>query len=527
VRKTLKFGGGNMYKLIFSLLLLLTLVGCSTDDKESNAEDGKKDDSTLNVAYMAQPPTLDPLVTSAVATRDISRNVFEQLVSFNANNEVAPLLAESFEQSEDGKTITFKLREGVKFHNGKEMTADDVVASMERWKRINGKAKSYFSESEFVKEDDYTVLLKMDQPLTIAKYLLAMNGSIAAIMPKEIVDAAADSGVTEYIGTGPFSFVQWKQDQFIHMKKNEEYKSSSTEADGLVGKRDPLVDDLYFHFVLDSSTRTAGIQTGEYDVALAIPSDNVPQIENDSNLDVHVMHGGYTTVVFNKRNGLFTDLKAREAVNLAVNKEDVMTSAFTNDTFYTLEHGLLGKEFTAWHNDAGKDVYENYDPEKAKELLEEAGYDGEPVRIITTRDYDDQYNAAIVVQQQLEEIGVNVDLQVYDWPTLLDKSNNEEAFEMMIMGYAVPSDPTEIYYLNSKDNYAGWSNSSELDTLLNELKVAPNDDAMKETFSKLQKETWDYLPAVKFGDFNRVTVTRADLDDFVFFHGPILWNVTK
>lgn len=520
----------GMYKLLFSLLLVFTLIGCSANKEGSDDSDDKSvsvEDSTLNVAYMAQPPMLDPHVTNAVATRDISRNVFEQLLSFNENNEVAPLLAESFEQSEDGKTITFKLRKGVKFHNGKEMTADDVVASMERWKRVNGKANAYFSKSEFVKEDDYTVLLNMDQPLTIAKYLIAMNGNIAAIMPKEIIEAAEDSGVKEYIGTGPFSFVEWKQDQYIYLEKNKDYQSASTAADGLVGKREPLVDNLYFHFVLDSSTRTSGIQTGDYDVALAIPSDNVPLLKEDSNLDIHVKHGGFTTVVFNKRNGLFANIKAREAVNLAVKKEDVMISAFTNEDYFTLEHGLLGEAFTTWHNDAGKDVYEEYNPEKAKQLLKEAGYNGEPIRLITTRDYEDQYYASVVIQQQLEEIGVSVDLQVYDWPTLMDKQNDDTAFELLTMGYAPPTDPTEVNYLSSKNNYSGWSNSPELDKLLEDMMVASDDEAMKEIFTMLQEETWNYLPAIKFGDFNRVTVTHGEINDFKFFHGPILWNVSK
>lgn len=521
-----------MYRLLFSLLMVFLLVGCTDESEQGSgegneSESGGKSDSTLNVAYMAQPPFLDPHVTNTVANRDIGRNIFESLLSFDADNNVAPLLAESFEESEDGKSITFHLRQGIKFHNGEEMTADDVVASMERWRKLSAKANSYLADSEFVKEDDETVVLHMDKPMTIVKYILAMNNNFAAIMPKEIIEQAEDTGVTEFIGTGPFKFVEWKQDQYIELAKNEDYQSASETADGLVGKRDPLVDQVFFHFIQDSSTRTAGIQTGDYDIALAVPSDNVPQLETDPNLELHIKYGGPTTVIFNKKKGLFADQQARQAVNLAINKKDVLMSAFPGDEFHIMEHGLLGEDFPGWHNDAGKEVYENFDPEEARKMLADSGYDGETVRILTTRDYEDQYFAAVVVQQQLEDIGVNVDLQVYDWPSLMAKINDENAYEMFIMAYAQASDPTEIYYLNSRDNYPGWSDSAEIDALLDELMIAPSDEEAKEIFTQLQAETWEYLPAVKFGDYNRVTVTYGDLKGFDFFYGPIVWNVEK
>ncbi len=290
-----------MKKVLISFLIVFLLVGCgsSSDDAGKSGNSGEKG-GTLNVAYMAQPPTLDPHATVSVATTEIGRNIFESLLAFNERNEAAPLLAESFESSEDLKSITFKLRKGVKFHNGKEMTADDVVASMERWRELNGKANTYFSKSEFVKEDDYTVVLKMDKPFTIAKYILATNINFPAIMPKEVIENAPKSGVEEYIGTGPFKLEEWKQDQYIKLVKNEDYQSPRKEPDGVVGKKDPMVDELVFHMVPDASTRTAGIQTGEYDVALNIPYDNVSVIESDANLEAITHPEGFSTVVYNK-----------------------------------------------------------------------------------------------------------------------------------------------------------------------------------------------------------------------------------
>lgn len=502
------------------------LAGCSSDGNDKGRVDGSGDD-TLNVAYMAQPPSFDPHVTVAVATGEIARNTFETLLAFNADNEVEPVLAESFETSEDGKTITFHLRQGIQFHNGEEMTADDVVASMERWKDLNGKANAYFGNSEFSKVDDYTVLLKMDKPLSIAKYILASNVNFAAIMPKAVIDEAEPTGVKEFIGTGPFKFEDWKQDQYIKFVKNENYISPGDSVNGLVGKKDPLVDTVYYHFIADSSTRTAGIRTGEYDVALSIPGDSVSQLEGDSNLKAHFHPGGFMTVVFNNRNGLFTDQKAREAVNLAVKKEDVMLAAFSGEEFYVLEHGLLGKDYVSWYNEAGKEKYDSDDPEEAKKLMKEAGYNGEKVRILTTRDYEDQYHTAVVIQQQLEEIGVAVDLQVYDWPSLMDVREDDSFYDLMVMGYSPATDPTQINFLDSRTNYTGWTDSPEIDALLDDLMIASSDEEAKEIFSQLQAENWSYLPAIKFGDYNRVTATYGNLEGFEYFHGAVVWNVSK
>ncbi len=513
-----------MRRLLFTLLFSVFLVGC-TSGTAGQIDTGEE--NTLNVAYMAQPPSLDPHLTVAVATSEIGRNTFETLLSFNEQNEVAPLLAESFESSDDEKSITFHLRKGVKFHNGKEMTADDVVASMERWKLLNGKAQIYFADSKFVKEDDYTVILKMDKPLTIAKYILAMNVNFAAIMPEEVIENAGELGVTEYIGTGPFKFVDWKQDQYIQFEKNEDYQSTSAEIDGLVGKKEPLVDRLKIHMVPDTSTRTAGVQTGEYDIALNIPTDNYEQISKDPNLEAVIFPDGFTTAVFNNREGVFVDKKRRQAVNLAVKKEDVLVTAYTREEFYMLEHGIVGKDYVAWHNDQGKDVYENHDPDAAKELLKETGYNGETVRILTTRDYDDQYQAAIVVQQQLEEIGMEVELLVYDWPTLMEVREDPSTYDIMIMAYNPVTDPTQLNFLDSRTNYTGWTNDPNMDALIDDLLVAENDEAAKEVFSQMQAEFWDYLPAVKFGDYSGIAVTHGDVTGFDHIHGAVLWNVAK
>lgn len=508
-------------------MMIISLIGCDqrTSENQSSNETGT---GVLNVAYSAQPPTLDPYMTRAIATSDVMRHVFETLVTFDSKYNVQPMLAESFEQSADGKTITFYLRKGVLFHNGEEMKAEDVVASMTKWKDVPGSvAGEQFPDAVFEAVDDYTVEMKLPQPLSTTLSVLAhSSGTFPAIMPKEVVENASPEGINEFIGTGPFKFEEWKQDQYVHLSRFEDYVAREEPADGLAGKREALVSDLYFHFVTDSSTRVAGIQSGEYDVAHAVPFDTADQLESQDDIINHVYPGGFLSIVFNKKAGLFTDVRAREAVLAAVNMEDVLKAGYTDDRYYILNHNMMMSHQTEqWNSPHGEEKYNQLDPEKAKQLLEEVGYSGEQITIITTRDYDDQYNGAVVVQEQLERIGMNVELEVYDWASLLEKNQDETAYDIYVMGFVAVPEPSTFFYI--RENYPGWTNSPELKEIVAEYRSQPSLDDAKDYFDHLQKWYWEYLPIIKVGDFNRVSSTRTTVSDFLYQDGFVFWNIAN
>lgn len=509
--------------LLLSTLLLVS--GCSGTSQEGSSTTEEKDYSELQVAYNAQPPTLDPLMTTAVAARDVARNIFESLVTLDADSKVVPMLAESFEQSEDGKTITFKLRQGVKFHNGDEMTADDVIASMEYWRTTASLGKAYFTDATFEKVDETTVRLVMPENLFIALYLLADPSQIALITTEEAIAGTSAEGLNEFIGTGPYKFVEWKSDQYIHLQKFNEYVAVDTPASGLSGKKEPKYENIYFQFVTDASTRLAGIQTGEYDVANAIPFDNVEQLNALDNITISIDHNGFNAVVFNKREGIFADQKARQAINAALDQESILTAAFSNPQFYELEHGLMIKEQTDWYSEAGADQYNQKDTDKAKALLEEIGYNGEEVVILSTRDYEDHYNAAVVVQQQLEDIGMNVKLDIYDWPTVLERRSDPTAYDIFITGFPTEPIPNKYVFLDSKAEWAGWTNSPEIDELLSKIAKATTQEEATQYYSELMIEFYNYLPGIKFGNKTTVTAYDSSIEGYDFLQGIILWNM--
>lgn len=529
------------YRHIFNTFLITVLtaflVACSSDStsNETTEDEGEKEieaaaGGEINIAYSAQPPVLDPQVGNAIVTAEVMGHVFESLLTTDSEYNIKPMLAESWEQSDDGLTITFNLREGVLFHNGEEMKAEDVVASMNRWKDGAG-GRGQFENAVFEEVDEYTVDLKMDEPTSTALVSIAQgSSSFSAIMPKEVIEAADSTSVNEYIGTGPFEFVEWKQDQYIHLTKFDDYQGIDEPADGLFGKKEALVDDLYFHIVPDSSTRVAGIQSGEYDIAHEVPYDTVELLDNDENIENQILPGAGTLIMFmNKKEGrLFNDVKAREALATLINADEMMTGAFSDERFYTLNHNMMmPHQEELWYSDNGKDKYNVTDHEKAKKLFDEAGYDGETVKIMTSRDYEFMYNAAVVLQQELETIGVNVDLEVFDWATLLDNMVDENDYDydinMVWLGYK--PEPTAHHFLAKV--VSGYTDSPELDELKDKFNDQPTlEDAMP-IYDELQDWFYSYLPAIKIGDYNRIDATRTTVDNYQYSDRMILWNVTN
>lgn len=515
---------------VLMFLLVLTLVACnsnSSKNEESNTENENVDlDGEIRIAWNGQPPVLDPHISISDIIANTMRHVYDTLLTIDSEYNVKPSLADSWEVSEDGKTYTFKLREGVTFHNGKELTSEDAVASMNRWKDSLG-SRGVFADATFEEVDKYTLELRLPEPLSVALTVLAYsNGGFAAIMPKEVIENAPEEGINEHIGTGPFQFVEWKQDQYIHLTRYDDYVPREEPADGLFGKKEALVKDLRYFFVPDASTREAGILSGEYDFAHAIPYDSAERLEESDGVVNYTYPGAFLSLHFNKKQGIFQEKEARQGVAKMLELESILKAGYVDPKYYILNHNtMMEYQHTQWYSDAGKDKYNINDPEQGMELLKEAGYDGEELTLLTTRDYDDQYHGAVVIKEQLEQAGVKVNLEIYDWPTLLGKVYEEDAYDMFLMANSIVAEPSSSPYFNP--DYSGWPNDPEMDELRMEFRGKMTKEEAMPVYDELQEWLYDYVPAVKIGDYNRVSSARDTIENFQYLDGVIFWNVTK
>ncbi|MFA9560324.1 ABC transporter substrate-binding protein [Evansella sp. AB-rgal1] len=522
--------------LLIILMLAIIIAACS--ENSSTGEGNSTNDNNsgnneipdvvvggeLRIALNTQPPSLDPHVSTATATRDAARPIFETLVSLNSNYEVMPMLAERFEQSDDGLVTTFYLREGVKFHNGKEMIAEDVVASLERWITLSGRARNAIGDGVFEIINDYELTLTLPEPSVGALHVLGAQGQYGGIMPKEIVENAPNDGVEELIGTGPFEFVEWRQDQYIHYKRFEDYTSPEGTPDGLAGSREALVEDLYIDIVVDGSTRVNGVLTGQYDIGIAMPQDNFDQLNAQVHTETALASG--SAFLFNKKEGLLTDPEMRKALNMALDYDEIMLAGFASPEFYRLSPGIMFPEQADWYTDAGSDNYNPNDPELAKQLFEEAGYNGESFRILATRDYDYIYNTAVVVQAQLERIGVNAEVDVVDWATMVELRSDPSKYDAFITGFSTVTDPTQ--HLIFDPNWPGWNDDEYTSELIESIRKSANPEEAYDYWEELQRYTWeDHLPYIRFGDFYDLFAHTNDVVGFSVFEGVIPWNVGK
>lgn len=508
-------------------ILLLAVVGCSKDNSSPDNEGKSSEKKELRIAYDTNPPTMDPHVSTAFSTMDFTSPIFESLLAMNENYEPVPMLAESFSVSEDEKTVTFTLRKGVKFHNGKEMVAEDVVASMNRWKELSIMGKANLADATFVEVDSYTVELQLPSPAPLILSVVGNPMQFAGIMPKEIIENAPVEGVKEYIGTGPYKVAEWVESQSLHLQKFEDYQPVDTPSSGLSGKKEALVDDVYLEIVTDATTRVSGLQTGQYDIALNLPYDNAEQIKMNDDIEVLAKDYGFIGLFFNKKEGVFADLKTRQAVNAALNMEEILMAAYTDPEYYTYEHALASPSQVQWYTDAGKNQYNQHDIEKAKQLLAESNYNGEEIVFLVTRAYETHYNAAVVIQKQLEKIGMNVKLDVYDWATLLEHRSNPEAWDLFGSGFIFEATPINYVFLHSQNEYAGWTNSPEIDQLIDQIKVTQSADERLALFGELQEEVWNYLPYIRYGNYKPLHAMQNNVEGFDTFTNILLWNVDK
>lgn len=521
--------------MLWVSMLFFVLVACGGENTESSngesadserSEQANEDDAVaeeMRVALYSQPATLDQPMDTGIQSRDIGRLMFETLVTVDSTFKPVPMLAESIDVSDDGLTYTFKLREGIAFHNEKEMKSEDVIASMERWMEKSTITGNIFDDANWTAEDDYTVLLNLSAPSSLTLDMLASPKQAAAIMPKEVVEGAAAEGVEEYIGTGPYEFVEWKQDQYIHFTKYDEYKPVEGEPNGLAGKKEALVKDIYIDIVTDASTRLAGLKTGQYDIAYQLPNDDYEQITNDPNLQPFPAVHGELMLVFNKVEGIASDVKIRQAINAALDADEVMLGAVVTEDLYWLSPGYMNKDIEAWNSNAGEEYYNQANPEKAEQLLEEAGYNGETFTIITTRDDDVIYNASVVIQEQLSQIGMNVELEVYDMPTMFGKREDPNAWNAFITGSSVVSAPPQLLALSP--TWALGVNNDDILNKVKEIETSASQEEAKAIWDEVQQYAWEeHVPVSVLGGYSMFHAGSSKVEGFTTFSGAIFWN---
>ncbi len=498
-------------KVLVSVVAVLLVAGGAV-----LAADAQQKGGVLRVGNLGEPPALDAHWTTASITETLTNHIYEGLYSLDSSNKPIPMLAEGVTISKDGLVYTFKLRQGVKFHNGKEMTSEDVVASLTRWGKqsVYGKALSG-QGAEWKVVDKYTAEMKVKEKSAIVLISLGVPNNFGAIYPKEIVDKfPPEQKVTEYIGTGPFKLAEWKPDQYIRMVRFDDYKSRNEKPNGYGGGKTAYVDEIRWIPVPETATRVAQVETGELDFADDLNLDAYDRLKKNANARAIVSKPYYWLVaVMNKKEGLMTNQKLRQAWQAAIDIEPIMKNvAGGKAEFYRMDSSLAPVEIAAWHTKLTGLPWNEHNKEKAKRLLQEAGYKKEPIRFMTTQEYKWMYDFALLTKQQLEDIGFVIDLQVVDWATLVKRRNNPKEYDVFTTGMGAFYDPTHHIYLTS--GWPGWTTDEDILRLQSELARETDPKKRMALWEQQTRQFYEKVPVIRYGDLFGLRAMRNTVKGF-------------
>jgi peptide/nickel transport system substrate-binding protein len=486
---------------------------------------------TLRVATIGEAPHMDEHQSTAEIIAVIGYCMYEGLYTYDATYQAIPELVETDTVSEDGMTHTMKLRQGVMFHNGDEMKAADALASVERWGRISGVGKNLMAKvTSLTATDDYTLEWKLSQPYGTILIALAHNTQACTIHPKSILDAAGDDPMTDaaqYIGTGPYKLVEWQRDAAMRFERFDAYKSAGETALGYGGKKFNYPDKIEFIPVPDEAARVAGLQAGDYDITLDVGNDQYDVLKDYDGIVAEILVPTNWDVFFlNWKSPMMQKLEMRQAVQACFDHKPMLQSGRGGDDFIRLDPGLMMQQ-TAWYTKAGEEGYNVNNPDLAKQKLQEAGYDGTPLRFMTTQEYSYMYGEATVAKQQLEAIGITVDFRVTDWATVLENRAKPEEWEMFGTGHGFVPDPTQISYVGQMNVYPGWWSSESSLALAADLAAESDFDTRYGIFEKIQTAHYTEITAIKIGDSSNVSFRSDKLGgwDPQFERGVKFWNL--
>ncbi|WP_404332461.1 glutathione ABC transporter substrate-binding protein [Mesobacillus maritimus] len=516
--------------LMLMLAFMLTLAACSGNNTSTEEENTGEDNEETPTAQgggelvfvtPSDAPTLDPHGMNDTATTNATSQIFERLTEFAPDGSVVPSLAEEFNPVDD-TTWEFKLRQGVKFHDGSDFTAEAVKMSLERildpdFASPRAVVLNMITEVNIV--DDHTVEMKTAEPFAPLPAHLAHNaGSIIAPSAIEEENNGGKKVDENPVGTGPFKYDTWNRGAEIKFVKNDDYWGEKAKVDSIV-----------FKVIPEQATRVAMLETGEAHVML-LGSSDVKQVESMDGIELDRVEGTRMDYVgFNLNKKPFDNEKVRQAIGMAINKNDIVEGILDGQGVAAV--GPLAP--TVVGNSQDLKALE-FDVEAAKALLAEAGFpDGFETSIYVNEGSKERSDIAELVQAQLAQIGIDVSIEIIEWGAFLEKTAAGE-HEMFVLGWTTVTGDADygLYALfhssmhGSPGNRAFYSND-KVDELLDKGRTSTDQDERNAAYAEVSQILIDEAPMIYLQHPDFVHGMNGIDGLFVNFSGtPFFQNVT-
>lgn len=479
----------------------------------------------LKATINADPASLDPMLEGSESEQIPAGHIFETALATDREGNIHASVC-TYEVKDEGRTLVLSVREGVKFHNGATVTIEDLKASVARWLANVKFAKSHVaSKMKSVEIVDGKLVFTFNQVAPLALTAIGAWDRGLYVLPKTVCEKYPDKKIenVDLIGTGPYKFKDHQADRFVILEKFKDYVPCETGATGLAAPKRAYVDELHFYPVSDKTARITGVQTGEYDVGIGVPSNMLVEMSKNSKLRVEIKDLGIMPcAVFNFAQGPCSDVNLRNAILACLDMDELMMAAQGDESLYYLNPSVMPKS-SRWWTEESLGKYNKVDLEKAKKYLTASSYKkGTPLVFITTKANDYFYKTALVIQQMVKPIGIEIDLQVYDNATLQQYRNQPDKFDIFSGGLTAKVDPTLVAFM--EDGWAGFYKSDKKAQYYGIMTSESDFDTRYKAWVDMSKVLYDELPVIIFGERAVAVVARVQVQNLFDTTEKYYWN---
>ena len=484
-------------------------------------------ETVFKVVMHSDVKAVDPVWSGAYITRNLGYMIWDTLFALDEHLQVKPQMVDTWKTSADGLTWTFRLRDGLEFHDGSPVTSEDVIASLKRWAQrdsMGQKMAAVLDHYNAVDSQTFEIVLK--QPFgPLLEAIGKPSVVVPFIMPKKAASAVdAFTQSDNVIGSGPFIFKkdEWKPGEKTVFVKNSKYKPRPESASGLAGGKVVYIDRIEWAWIPDAETQLNALLNGEIDMLESVDYDHLPALEK--NKDIRLIIGRTPFQAVFRMNWLqppFNNIKARLAVAYALSQEEFLQANIGDKRFYRTCKAMFTCD-SPLATTAGMDGLIEGNVAKAKELLKEASYDGSAIVIPQPTDLGVIKQMAPVAKAQLEKAGFKVDVQPMDWQSMVSRLTTKKgppseggwnAFGTSWSQLDI-LDPLMTPYLNATCEKArsGWPCDEGMEKLRDKFIQATTEEEKKKVAAEVQAYAMKIVTHVPLGEWFGVSAVRSNIE---------------
>jgi peptide/nickel transport system substrate-binding protein len=520
---------GVLRKSLLAVAVLAASIGSASAQK------------TLKAVMHSDLKIVDPIWTTAYITRNHGYMIYDTLFAMDEKGEIKPQMVEKYDESADKKTFKFTLREGLAWHDGKPVTAEDCIASIKRWSARDSLGQKLATFIDTMTADDAkSFTIKLKEPTGLLIFGLGKPSSnVPFMMPKRVADTDPNTQISDFTGSGPFVFKtdEWKPGDKAVYVKFDKYKPRSEAPSGLAGGKVAKLDRVEWLAISDHQQAVNALLAGEIDVIEAPPHDLLPLLKGDSNVALINFNplGNQYTFRPNHLQKPFDNPKVRQALLYAFNQKDFLDATIGNAEYYKTCKAMFVCG-TALASEKGMEGRLESNFAKARELLKEANYDGSPIVLLHSTDLQVLTNLAPVAKSLMEKAGFKVDMQSSDWQTVVARRVKKDpaaagGWHGMLTSWVSADilNPVMKGFTNSGCDKAmfGWPCDTELEKLRDDFAKATDATKQKEIAEAVQAREAEIVTHVHLGQWYQPIAARKNVTGILTAPAPVFWNASK